>query len=248
MTGLALVVGCLVAVLGFAAPALADPHPFIYFDLSNATLTYTAGDKMLQVTQSGYSAVQVELQDTSGGFLQYAIVDNDKKPNNPVWINEFNFLLAMKLTKNGPENWSATGTLAFTDTDMGTNAVEATFTSTSVRTYTGYAGELEITGFLGLPTGRDSILVNRPEEGPTWTFAGEYDTQVSIPGGLDYYSGGQVFVIKFGIPDTNLDNLLNTDRVLLGGKVEGTMVPAPAAVLLGLFGLGAVGWYMRRYA
>lgn len=57
---------------------------------------------------------------------------------------------------------------------------------------------------------------------------------------------------KVNVGTSSLDALFSADHkngnALTGGEVKGSVVPAPAAVLLGLVGLAAGGWYMRRLA
>jgi len=63
------------------------------------------------------------------------------------------------------------------------------------------------------------------------------------------YDNGEVLTTQFltlGAMDE--DTFLGANRDVTGGWASGTIVPAPTAFILGLLGLTAVGWRMRRYA
>ncbi|MCX5674712.1 MAG: hypothetical protein NTX87_06865, partial [Planctomycetota bacterium] len=183
-------------------------------------------------------------------------------------IAPFNFTLTLDMTQNGPEMWSATGSLLVSDQTTATNAIEAHFRSTNILIKNGSGYTLNIDGILS-PLSGESILVNR---GDPWRFAGDGNVyHVTFPADFYFrptpaspdadgtpgqitvaqsrsYGNGDLFVIKVNVPVGTLDDLFASDRSMTGGEVKGSIVPAPAAVLLGLVGLAAVGWYRRRLA
>jgi hypothetical protein len=147
--------------------------------------------------------------------------------------------------------------LTFTDTNTASNAVKADFTSSSIAIMYGAAGYLEIRGYLGTSSGQDSILLST--RGDPWKFMGEASSTPNSPDadGVDgqitraqraAQDNGTLICMKFAIGQDSLDTLFGVDRSLGGGEVKGSIVPAPAAVVLGLMGLGLVGVWMRRYA
>jgi hypothetical protein len=236
-----------------AMPAVARADLAVTFDLTDATLVYTAGiPKTLDVTESNASQFTVNLEDmaTTTVLDRARIYGSSPSP--------FDFLLAMNLTDlAGVDNWSAAGTLTFTDTDTSSNAVKADFTSSSIAIVNGATGYLEIKGYLLTSSGKDAILINR---GDPWKFMGQASSTPDTPdadsvdgqitrGDRAAQDNGTLLVLKFAIGQTSLDTLFGGEnRTIDAGEVKGSIVPAPAAIGLGLIGLGLIGWYMRRYA
>ncbi len=228
-----LMVSVAVLCLG-AVPVTAD----LIYDMGNATLDFTQSTSNLLVRESGLSQLYVELDDPAGAAL-----------DNVAIIGGANFDLAVDLTmvQLGVNTWSASGTLAFTDIATGTNAVEAMITGASV-TSTGTS--LEIRGALqGEP-----VLVNR---GDPWVFVGNADgggadqdstsSQITVLN-PESYDGGTILTLKFGMT-LPLDEFFGQDRLgLTGGEVKGAIVPVPAAVLLGMLGMGIAGLKLRKHA
>jgi len=231
----------LVAVLCVCTmtPAFADLY--LTYDSSAASLVYTVATKTLVVTNTAGSVFQVRKEDTGLG----TIVDNTQ-------IVGTGFSLALNLNLvdlAGANNWSATGTLTFTDTGA-SNVVEATVTTSSI---TMPSNILMIQANLSNLGINDRILVGADP----WVFNGQSEipgegtegiaNQITMynPGS---YDGGNLLTLKFSAPGSNLDTLFGTNRNLAGGEVKGQVVPVPAAVLLGLLGLGAAGIKLRRFA
>lgn len=242
----------LLALLPLAAmPAKADLY--VSFDMDSAKLNYVAATTTLTVTDSLYSMFNVRLEESVLGGTN--ILDTARITNNGQ--HDFSLLFTMNLVDlAGPNNWSATGNLSFTDKNGLPYAAIGNFTSTSIKIVSGGAGKLEIEGYLlgvgGNPI--NPILVNR---GDPWVFVGASQSddndadgvlgQITVPNSQSYDTGW-VTTLKFGVNTLWLDELFASDKLLPGGEIKGTVIPAPAAVVLGLFGLGAVGWYMRRFA
>ena len=224
-----------------ATPVMADL--VLTYEIDRATLTFTQTTNNLQVTETATSDLFVtKMNDVTFATLDDALVDGGAN---------FNLLLDLILVDEpGANNWSATGSMKFTDTTTATYAVEAAVTSTSIAIN---GGELEIKGYLYDLAPNTSILVNR---GDPWVFAGNGDVgpadedgtanQVTM-GNRETYDGGQLVTIKFGVSGT-LDDLFSANQTLSNGEVKGQVVPAPAAVLLGLLGLSVAGIKLRKFA
>ena len=250
-------VALVAAVLAMPAAARADLA--VTFDLSQAKMTYTASSQILTATEGTASTFTVNLEEmrpTSTVVLDRAMISGGSSGN------PFDFLLTMKLTDlPGVDNWSATGVLTFTDTYTDSNAVMADFKSSSIAIMYGAAGYLEIRGYLSTSSGQDSILLST--RGDPWKFMGQdWNTPGPSEGepdadGVDgqitraeraAQDNGALVCMKFAIGEGSLDTLFSGDRSIGSGQVMGSVVPAPAAVVLGLMGLGMVGMWMRRYA
>jgi len=246
----ALVFAGVIGVIGLAAnTASADPY-VINFDLLGAQLSYTVAPNTLTATTNSQSTLLLTLDDPMGNSIDYAGMVASSKP--------FNFSMTLNLTRLGPGNWSATGNLKWSDINTGSNAVETAFASTNIFIYNGSRYTLNIDGLLS-PLSGNTILVNR---GSPWTFVGdaaktppEYPDadgtpgQITLPDNPLSFSNGDLFVIRTNVMTSSLDSLFGTTwtepKV---GQISGTIVPAPAAVVLGLMGLSLVGFWMRRYA
>jgi hypothetical protein len=241
----------LVAIM-LAVPAAADADLQIAFDLFEATMSYTpsAGGGTATITETADSRLDLTLRQ---GFTK---TDSARISGG----DDFNFNLTLNLSDlPGANNWSATGTLNFTDVNA-SDVVVATFTSTDVFTSevsTGARYNLTIKGYIqGNPVG-DSILAG----GSPWVFTGESN----VPGAgnqdgdannktitvnnPDSWGNGTLITFMFDIPAVDLDSLFNNwSDPLYGGQIQGSVIPVPAALLLGLVGLGSLGVLMRRYA
>jgi hypothetical protein len=235
------VTACL--TLGLPGSASGDMMPAVSFDMSGAKLVYTATSGRLLVSETLASQLDMLLvePDFPWGSLDSVRINNSAG-------DRFDLQLDMTLTRLGVNDYSATGTFRMADVS-GIDKVFANFRSTSI---TLVAGTLNIDGFL---KGNSPILINAHSP---WVFEGDgsvpgqpdgdADLTVPNPGAYDH---GVLVAMKFGLPSNlYLDEVFNrgTDVTLTGGEVKGSIAPAPAAIGLGLLGLGLIGWYMRRFA
>ncbi len=227
------------ALIAFAPVALADIA--VTYDCSEATMVYNKVAGTASVSNTLGSTFDVIEKDTVSG----SALDSARSLGN-----SFNLNLQLNLTHLGVESWGGTGTIQFTDTNTATPAVLATVAITSIQIV---AGDLQIQGLLSNGTG---ILVNR---GNPWVYVGQQAVPGkadgdSVPGQITVgnvasYTTGTLLTLQFAVPGNgSLDTLFGVDRTLESGEVKGSIVPAPAAVLLGAMGLGLVGWVKRRYA
>lgn len=223
------------------APAAADL--IVSFDLNSAKLDYDNGTNVLTITENLGSDILVRQEDGID------VLDTAKIVSGA----DFDFLFTLNMVDEaGTDQWSATGNLSFTDTDTGSNAVDGSFTSSSIVIYPFGGGVLQIEGMLN--DNAPSILENR---GDPWIYVGEE----TIPGehagdGADgtaaqitvnspgAYDDGVVFVLKFGVNTTSLDTLFGDDFIKTGGEVKGHITPEPAT--MGLLAIGGAVVMLRR--
>jgi hypothetical protein len=239
------------AVMFLAAAGLARADHIVTFELDEAVLTYTAAGSTLVITEETNAEFDVTLDDTVSGLT----LDSARVTGGA----NYDFTMTLNLVNEpGVDNWSATGTVVFTDMNTATNAVEADFVSTSVSILGTSFPILELKGLLATQTGNDSILVNR---GDPWVYVGQSDFGPGDADGVpnqitvanpDRYDFGDLFVFKFGVATTSLDVLFGVDRSFEDGQVlGGVTTPLPAALplgILGFAGLALVGRKMRRLA
>ena len=210
--------------------------------MSAAQLTYAAATKTLVVTQTAGSVFQVRKEDD----VLSVIVDNTQ-----IVGNAFSLTMTLNLVDQpGANNWSGTGTLVFTDTGAA-NVVEAAVQTNFITMWPGnvFVVNADLTD-LGANT---SILVGSNP----WVFNGQSEIGAEPTEGVanqitilhpENYDSGDLWTVKFSAPNVSLDELFRVDRALSAGEVKGEVVPVPAAVLLGLLGLGAAGVKLRRLA
>lgn len=223
------------------APAAADM--LVTFDLNSAKLNFDQSENELTITENIGSDILVRQEDGIN------VLDSAK-----IVAGNFEFLFTLDMANTGIDQWSATGNLAFTDTDNNINspAVTGNFASSSIVIYPFGGGVLQIEGTLHNDS--PSILQNG---GNPWVFVGEETIpgehagdgpdntagQITIasPGA---YDDGVVFVLKFGVNTTSLDTLFGADFEKFGGEVKGHITPEPAT--LGLLALGGAALLLRR--
>ena len=229
-------VSVLAVLLLASAPAAAD-LVFVEFDYALLDLHYSgdAGGRVLTVTESSFSPATVTLKNGID------IVDG------PATISSGAFDLQLQATVGtAAQGYAITGTFWATDIVTGTRVFDATFTSTFVDVTSAYQGALVIEGKLA-GIGGQPILVNRPVGDDDWVYAGAVGT-VTVTD-ADSYGSGDLLQMTFGVDGSTLADLFDNGEQSGGsGWMHGTVVPVPAAVLLGVVGLGLVGWRMRRYA
>jgi hypothetical protein len=222
-------------------PAMADL--VLQYDMNKALLDFTQATNKLIVKEDTPSILDVAVVDD----VTFSTLDTARLNGGA----NFNLLLDLTMVDEpGDNNWSASGSLKFSDTDTSDYAVEATVQSYLVQIS---SGVLEIKANLGDLGTNTSILVNR---GDPWVFAGSAEGMAAGSDGTqdqvtmynpEAYDGGQAWTIKFGVSGT-LDNFFSGDRDLSDGEVKGQVVPVPAAVMLGILGLAVAGWKLRKYA
>ncbi len=235
---------CMVA---FApAPAMAEIR--VGFDYSNMHFSYDSTTGAFNVSENSDSNALLDTRTVPGP----SITDNAD-----IIADFFDVLLGLTITGSSG-SYTASGTFEATDTDTGSNAMEADFSSFTVSLSA--AGLLTISGLLNTQVGNSSILVNRESSAGAgdWVYAGVAgdtpdspdadgtDGTITITNAVDYDSG-QLLVLQFSTGFTDIDVFFGGDRSGDGGNTKGEIIPAPGAALLGVMGLGMIGWIKRRY-
>jgi len=205
---------------------------------------FSIGDTGLTYSSAGKTAVIV---DSATGTLSGTYTSAGPTQNVNSNPGAYDFNGALTFTHLGVNNWSATGSFTLADS-VGTR-VEADFLSSSITLANtplppfGTMSTMTISGTLSIKAPNSSILV-----GPDpWTFAG-------TSGGLTVtdwqrYDNGALVTAEFYFPGAvDLDTLLSVNRASSGGETEFSVVPVPAAILLGMLGLSAAGVGLRRFA
>ena len=182
-------------------------------------------------------------KESEAGILDAAFIDD-----------AFSFLMIVDLVKTAGA-WEATsGTLSFTDVGSA-NVVEASFLGTDFELQEvsggGVSRELRLEGILSPLGSNESILVKTTDP---WEFTGQSGSDLTIYND-ESYDNGDVIVAQFDVPGTiaEMNTLIDWldesgTNMLEVGDATGSIVPVPAAVVLGVLGLGLVGLKMRRYA
>ena len=238
-----------------AAPTRADLS--LYVDVEQTTMSYDPIAEHADITLMGDAEVIVSL------YAGATSVDNVKIYNDMVVgggaDSVFDAHMNLDFVQAGVENWSATGDLWLTDNTSG-NRIEADFVSSNIYIGGTSGNELFIAGSLN-PFGTNEAILVDPGSGNPWTFAGEHDSlfdggqdgwdnQVTVPL-WESWDHGSVIVMHYNVGTNSLDTLFGTyspSGGYINGDIDMTLAPIPAAVVLGLLGLGVAGLKLRKYA
>lgn len=214
------------------ATATADIH--LDFGVSELNLDYTVGTGSMSIVSSNASTLETWLLD-GASLLDYLQVDASAVAPETLYSLDLSF------TQFGVDDWRALGT--FSMRDVNREVVAANFSSTSVfiddNTY-----ELKIRGNLSPVGGNASVLVPSVY---AWEMTDGTDT-LSVSNATSFDTGVMIntqFTAWGGMTE---DEFFTSDRDLVNGDSRIAVTPAPAAVLLGIVGLGMVGIRMRKYA
>jgi len=142
--------------------------------------------------------------------------------------------------------YSVTGELMINDETGGTK-VAAVFESTYVEftKTSAFMSDLHIEGVLSPLAGNQSIL----SESSSWEFVGNNTETVSLAANAAYYDTGAITVFDMEVGGYGtLQEYLADDGATGIGDLSASIVPVPAAALLGMIGLGVVGVKLRKYA
>jgi hypothetical protein len=261
---LKLILSAGIICLVLAAPR-AQASTSLQFGLSDPSYTYLSGANEIFIENQNLveagSTMTVQTRDEATQAVQ------DSTGLATYGLNGYNdtFLADLTLTSNGPSDWSASGTLTFTDVNVAfpvQQALAANFQSTRVWFSGSAAGgyQFGITGLL-TPQAGGTMLVNR---GSPWVFTGntaggppdaDGNPLTISADGQPYYSGGTATFISNLTADNvgdiiSLDDLMQYSFYTEGastGLVAGTAaVPEPLTMIGLAMSIGAVGGYLRK--
>ena len=228
---------CFAALCLSAAPAMAD-----FVDLTAYETNMTVNDSMaatatIEALVPGGSLMDMYIKEDGGNVLQSL----EDEP--------YNLFATLDFTGSG-NDYTAIGSLELYDTTSVVNPkIAADFVSTSV-TFTPlqygpiWASVLEMFGNLTPQNPNTSILLGDP-----WVFVGTNGT-ISLAADPSSFTHGNMMILEFYVPYGSLQDFFEADNMdalgMLNAKIHST--PIPAAVLLGVIGLGVVGLKLRKYA
>ena len=215
-------------------------------DVEKTSLSYD-GSGHADITLTGDADVLVNLFE-DGTLRDSAQIYKKFGPGS------FDAGMGLDFVKLGGE-WTATGDFWLTDTTLA-NRVDADFRSSDIR--------LESAGV----PGTYRLIVEGPISGPTpilvgadpWTFQGDYESSLHPANGLDgaanrvtiqspaSWTGGSLVALHYTVDASTLDDFFDSAGSGFQGDLDVTLVPVPAAFLLGLIGLSAAGVELRRFA
>ena len=249
---------CFVALCLNAAPAMANLLQ-VYIDIDGTKMvvdgTSDTAVVSLNENQLFPPSITAYLQDayTSEALdVTWITADTTSSPLADLLSIELSF------TESAPDIWSATGTLTLGDNSTGNpDKIVADFVSTSIVIE---GNHLDVSGILTAQIGLGSILV--PPTDP-WTYQGQSgagagglyddlaDNTITVPTNVASHNVGMLVVMHHTLPideRTFAELFAPGQRTLDQGDVDITITPVPAAVLLGIIGLGVVGLKLRKYA
>ena len=219
------------------APAVAD-FVDLTADDTKMSVTTTADEGMTATTTieslgSAQSLMDMYIKDDGGNVLQSLIAE----PYD---------LTAMLDFTGSVNDYSATGSLVVNDTGVPKIAADfssATLTFTPVPVFGGnWASILYMTGYLTPQEQYTSILLG---DSP-WEFG---TISLSDPD-PSLFTHGDMVVFEYKVPYGSLQDFFAAGYMdaygMLNAEIHST--PIPAAVLLGIIGLGVAGLKLRKYA
>lgn len=149
----------------------------------------------------------------------------------------------------GANNYSIVSTGGLVASDIGATKLEGDFNSTGVALI---GGSFSFTGNLVSKPANDSILVGGV--GDSWTYNGNqglpFLPSIGLASGRSQYDSGTLTEFHVGVTGVaSLDQFFTgaAARNSNGADVKITIIPAPAALLLGVMGLGGVAGLKRRF-
>lgn len=238
----------LAAVVGILAMT-ATPAPatmFVSFHADSTSFEYDEPTKYMQIKASSSTILTIATADDSApSTLLDSVVFNSG-------VDPTDFVLTLTWA-NVAGTWVGTGQVAFKDT-TGATKMEATVTTTwADYAKVAFVGVFQMTGYLQPLGANTSILLTATDP---WVYTGNgpgsvgSDSTVSQPNSATY-QGGLLF--NFSISQefvgTDLTGFLGANQSAASvGDAAFAVIPVPPALLLGLVGLGILGWRMRRYA
>lgn len=247
-------------VLGLGAPAArADlPDPHVFLDYSTLDFIFT---RNLTAPTPGAVIGTFDIEDSAGTTLDAVLRDDLAVEIDRATIldnDDFDVTVTGDVIYMGPNSYALVGSFSTTD-DTGTVKVLADFTSTTV-SMTGppaFSNVLTIAGSL-TTFGGGAGTIFADATATDWSFAGHTDDTadgkdvgdddtISIEDlNIASYDTGALIDFSLGVVFTSLDDLFASSSTVAGGDMKVTIVPVPAAVVLGLIGFGCVAGLRRR--
>jgi hypothetical protein len=211
---------CTMMLSFFARPAMADMFGFELFDLS-ASFTGTGSGTGLFTT--------TEWAETSGVLKRYVPTTGTANFSAGSWyIGSEGLLVDMDITNITTMTADGTGTLTLTD-------VDGDYISADVK-----GGWAKVGSFAAFVGTLSNVYYNEAVNTTFDAHSGD-NVSMSFPG-LEPWHGAIVQLTSTG---GWFDQNYADKR---GGCINAAVVPAPAAVLLGMLGLGVAGIKLRKYA
>ena len=222
-----------------AVPAMAD--------IVGLTATQTS----MTVTEiwNGTTARTTAVALSPASSLDMYIKGSDGIIQQSLTVKPFDLTATLDFTVAGGV-YSATGDLVVNDT--GGTKIAADFVSTSV-TFTpvgpfafGWASVLEVTGYLTPQSGTSILLGGSPQ----WVFEDTTTGDTISLASADGFDHGDMIVYEYYVNYGSLQHFLEAGDMDAYGTLNATIhsTPIPAAVLLGIIGLGVAGLKLRKYA
>jgi hypothetical protein len=209
------------AVCVVAAPASAD---LFTFTLGTLKTSYDTGTQIFTAD---------EIEGTTNAIMSRLTAPLTSAYFDSSWGGPEDFTLTMNISGISPGGDAASGAGSFAFTDIDGDIISG---SLSGNWFTDVQDVLKFEGLL-------SGVNYTPSSGGETTFNGDLGTLASMVfGGPTPWLGSIVELTHSGLS-------FNTGWTDINGSgLTATVVPVPAAVIMGILGLGVAGWRLRRFA
>lgn len=246
-----------ICLLGMSLSGPAMAGMYLEIDVDGTTMTYNAASKTAGIVDSPGAQLVATLKQGIQVGDTLSIYNS-----NP---GVFDIVSSFQVAQVGVEDWKATGTVQIWDISN-TLVVDAVFTSGIVPSsgqsddvYTVDTGngiyKLHVDGYLSPVAGNEAILTGNDP----WVMKGEASSadnplyggdgianQITIPT-WESWDSGDVLSFHYQVDSLSLDTLFASNFTSgIDGDVDITLVPVPAAVWLGMLGLGVAGARLRK--
>ncbi len=247
---------------GALAPATAHADLGFQFEYSDVSVGFSTSD----LRGTGIGSLDVLLKQTTqlgvqqfDGLVGVDTIDQTRISNSA----NMDLSLNASVVRHGSNDYRIQGTVEGTDVSGGTRYAASFEAQVQLLDMPGdkkvaFSGELSRIGTA------DSILLNNGSS--AWSFQGDTPMgspdadgnaeTVSIDSGREDFDEGTMLLFESSVEDVvDLDEYFSMARlgsgdmrlsVLRGASVAA--VPAPSAALLGLIGVGLIGWIKRKVA
>lgn len=227
---------CVAALCLNTAPVMADFVDLWAFDTQMTVDVTGAMDGTTATTT-------IEARDPTISYMNMFIKEDDGTVQQSLFGARYDLTAVLNFTGSG-DSYSAEGELIVNDSSgarIAADFVSKTITFEPLIPGNPYSNTMYVSGYLSPQGSSSSILVGGSST--TWDF----DT-LSLAGNIASFDSGNMVVLEYNVNYGSLQEFFAVGDAQAYGILNATVTPLPAAVILGVLGLGVAGLKLRKYA